>query len=368
MRDDFLSGTKQRLAERVAWHCSMCGTTTVGPGSAPDAKVSIGVAAHICAASSGGPRYNEAMTEAERKDISNGIWLCSNCSQLIDKDPDAFSVETLQQLKNTAEEKARLDIEKNGLNRQKRTTLIQFGFKIIAEAAWISITQENIWRFSVHRFIYGNDNDLYDYCAGFSQLCAEEKFVAIEVQGDGRQLRAAPSILYDQGILEIFVHDKFTATDPDKAGRDLALGEDGDLFVRNGDIAMVEGLDCAKQNLRTALSFQRGEWFLDEKLGSVFGKYFCDFMHEETLLVRLLKLEVSRLSGVISEDGEPYLPMIKRIHDVVVVEKIPEKNRVVLAICVEWGDGQVTTDNYNIFVPQDKAQYEYFLDKKPNLF
>jgi ribosomal protein L37AE/L43A len=261
MRDDFLSKTKQRLAERVAWHCSICHTTTVGPGSAPDAKVSIGVAAHICAASPGGPRYNGAMTEAERKDISNGIWLCANCAQLIDKNPDAFSVETLQQWKDAAEEKARLDIAKDGPKRKKRTTLIQFGFNIIVEVEWVSITQENIWKFSLHRFIYGSDDDLYDYCASFSQLCSEEKFIAIEVQGDGRQLQAAPNILYDQGIIEVFVHDKFSTTDPEKSGRGLALGEDGDLFIRNGALAMVEGIDCAKQNLRTALSFQRGEWF-----------------------------------------------------------------------------------------------------------
>lgn len=102
---------------------------------------------------------------------------------------------------------------------------------------------------------------------------------------------------------------------------------------------------------------------MDRTLGSVFGKYFCDFMHEEELLLRLLKLEISRLSSVIAEDGKPYLPMIKRVHDVVVVEKLPEENSVVLSICVEWGNGKRTTDNYRIFVPQDREQYTHFLEK-----
>lgn len=40
---------------------------------------------HISSASPGGPRYDPSMTSIERSALNNGIFLCSNCSVLIDK-------------------------------------------------------------------------------------------------------------------------------------------------------------------------------------------------------------------------------------------------------------------------------------------
>ena len=371
MRDDFSLKTKQLLADRVAWICSMpgCNVATIGPGSKDDNRVSIGEAAHICAASPGGPRYDETMTSTERKHINNGIWLCSNHSKLVDKDPSPFSAETLRQWKKAAEEKARFNLGKEKKVAFENTTLLQLGFDIVVEAEWVSVTNEHEWSFMLHKFIYGDKHKLHDYCTGFTELNETDKFIAIETQGDGRKLLSAPNVYFDSNKIQVYVQNKFIATDPDKSGRDLALGEDGDIFLRNGDIAMVEGLDCAKQNLRIALSTQKGEWFLDRNLGSVFGKYFCDFMQNEFMLTRLFRLEVSRLSSVTYEDGTPRLPMIKQINDVDVVEIAPYDNKIVLSIRVEWGNGVMTVDNYRFFVPRDKAQYQEFIEKEaPLLF
>ena len=44
----------------------------------PTKVIDTGVAAHICAATIGGPRYKAEMTTEERKDINNAIWLCAH--------------------------------------------------------------------------------------------------------------------------------------------------------------------------------------------------------------------------------------------------------------------------------------------------
>ena len=58
MRDDFTFKTKDTLAKRVGFLCSNpnCQMLTVGPNSNVEKHSNIGVAAHITAASEGGPR------------------------------------------------------------------------------------------------------------------------------------------------------------------------------------------------------------------------------------------------------------------------------------------------------------------------
>ena len=111
MRDDFSSSTKDLLFKRVCGICSNpnCRKLTCGPSKENNntAVSNIGVAAHICAASAGGPRYDENMTEEERKSFHNGIWLCQNCAHLIDTDVKTYTVDTLKEWKRIAEENAK---------------------------------------------------------------------------------------------------------------------------------------------------------------------------------------------------------------------------------------------------------------------
>ncbi|WP_228853063.1 hypothetical protein [Aegicerativicinus sediminis] len=104
-RDNFTKSTISNLARRVGFLCSnpKCKRHTVGPNVEEEKSTLIGIAAHITAASPGGPRYDNNLNEEQRKHISNGIWLCSNCATLIDKDENSFSSETLKLWKEQAE-------------------------------------------------------------------------------------------------------------------------------------------------------------------------------------------------------------------------------------------------------------------------
>jgi hypothetical protein len=89
---DFEPKVVVKLAERAAYVCSnpMCNRWTCGPCLADNSKSKkTGKGSHICAASKGGPRYDPNQTPKERQSITNGIWLCASCADLIDKNNGA---------------------------------------------------------------------------------------------------------------------------------------------------------------------------------------------------------------------------------------------------------------------------------------
>lgn len=111
-RDDFTKNTIDILAKRVGYLCSNpnCKKPTVGANEIHDKSTLIGIAAHITAASQGGPRYDDTLSIEQRKNIDNGIWLCSNCATLIDKDEKKYTVDLLRDWKNKAEIDSRLSL------------------------------------------------------------------------------------------------------------------------------------------------------------------------------------------------------------------------------------------------------------------
>lgn len=107
-RDDFSQKTATQIAKRAGWLCSFpsCRTLTVGATADGDGEINIGTAAHICAASPGGPRYDEKMTPAERSSAENGIWMCRDHGKAIDSDVKEFTVERLREWKKLAQKES----------------------------------------------------------------------------------------------------------------------------------------------------------------------------------------------------------------------------------------------------------------------
>ena len=113
MRDDFSLKTKELLAKRVANRCSNpgCRQLTSGPQEDPTKAVNIGVAAHITAASTDGPRFDPSLTPDQRRSVKNGIWLCQSCAKLVDNDPIRYGADGLRQWKVQAEKSAAQELE-----------------------------------------------------------------------------------------------------------------------------------------------------------------------------------------------------------------------------------------------------------------
>lgn len=91
-RDDFTALAVRSLRMRAALICSNpnCRKQTVAPSASdPESFVCLGKAAHICAAAPGGPRYDANMSPEQRSGITNAIYLCGTCADLIDKNGGA---------------------------------------------------------------------------------------------------------------------------------------------------------------------------------------------------------------------------------------------------------------------------------------
>jgi hypothetical protein len=120
-RDDFNLQTKETLAKRVGMRCSNpnCRQPTSGPQLDPQKVINVEVAAHITAASPGGPRYDANLTDKQRQAIENGLWLCQNCGKLVDNDPARYTVDLLQMWKTLSEAAALLAVEGRSAEDQK---------------------------------------------------------------------------------------------------------------------------------------------------------------------------------------------------------------------------------------------------------
>lgn len=120
MRSEFNEAVKRVTAQRVGYRCSNggCQALTSGPSSDPKSALNLGVAAHITAASLGGPRFDPSIDPPERSGYSNAIWLCQNCGKLVDNDPVRFTVDILRKWKIEAETRALALIGRSGLASQ----------------------------------------------------------------------------------------------------------------------------------------------------------------------------------------------------------------------------------------------------------
>jgi transposase-like protein len=94
---DFNQKIKETLAKRAGQVCSNpdCRRPTSGPHSEGNKAINLGEAAHIKAARMSEARYDPNMTDEERGNISNGIWLCRECARKIDLDEKMYTLELL---------------------------------------------------------------------------------------------------------------------------------------------------------------------------------------------------------------------------------------------------------------------------------
>lgn len=253
MRDDFSRKTKRELAERVAYHCGFpdCTARTIGPDLNDPAKsLLLGEAPHITAASPGGPRYDDGLSQAERRGHANGIWMCRHHARLVDADK-SYTDETLRLWKQQAEHRAGADLARGyAAGTVMATTLVGLGLDLVLEAEWAgwSGTTEPVWEFRVVGYVRGGLEDLIRFLGDLPGLPTHQRVVVVESQGEGRVLRSGASLKREgtgqPPLLVLPVEQPSARSDPSTIGRSPVMTDDGE-FAHDGAgrMVMVSGIE-----------------------------------------------------------------------------------------------------------------------------
>lgn len=326
-RDDFATKTRTALALRAGYRCSFskCGIATAGPSDeASDKHVSIGVAAHITAAAPGGQRYDSEMTQEQRASIENGIWLCQTHSRLIDVNPASYPTSLLHQMKAEHENALKLEMEIMK-SAPQRADFIAIGPNIVFIGELVAV-EEKTWTFLLDHFVIGDLWQLIEYIDKFCDLDAYDKFVLVNDLGDGRELSCPPAWSKSEKgtLVKVSVMGSFPRIDANRLPMDLALSDEHDLFILNGQLARVSGVDSLPQKIKTCLSTIRGEIFYAPTYGTRIREYSTEFLGSPWL-PKLIKLETIRMASIpYSEQlgiNAPSTPL-KAVRKVISVDQI----------------------------------------------
>jgi hypothetical protein len=240
------------------------------------------------------------MTPAERKDISNGIWLCATHGTLVDQDEVTYPADILRAWKRQREVEAFATHArgKSALGVAVAQDLIAIGPGVIVTGELVG-SSGSTWNIEVESFVMGDRGGLIKFGEEFDDLPEQDRYVLLDSMGDGRVLQTAPSWkrVGDRLLVDVEVCPPAVRTRAQDLGSDLALGEDGDIFVKDGQRARISGLAALPQKFRTCLSFQKGESKADEGFGSRLSEYYSLYK-ESPWIDRLLKLETVRLAAI----------------------------------------------------------------------
>jgi hypothetical protein len=81
---DFRQSVKEQVAKAAAYCCSLCRRSTLRPIEGTQNTHYIGTIAHISAKSADGPRYRPELSDEQRRDADNAIFLCWNCHNVLE--------------------------------------------------------------------------------------------------------------------------------------------------------------------------------------------------------------------------------------------------------------------------------------------
>ena len=300
-RDDFNQRTRSDLALRASHHCSMCKCSTVGPSEeASNAVTMIGIAAHICAAApgAGARRYDATMTPEERSHIDNGIWLCANCSVLIDRDDERFTVENLRNIKRDHERSRQIgpaDPISDG-------DIVAIGPDMIAVGRIIR-SDANGLRVRIVHFVSGSARELWSLSRDFDRWPVERRYVLSNELGYGGLLAIPPAVEHTDNGYDV------TFSLGQAIRRRSAIDTYKTMNVKTG--GWIEGLDAYIQLFEHALGMAHGTWFARIKSGSDISDLYWRYK-DSSWFSRLVKTEMIRLSSIPSAHAagaEPQTPL-----------------------------------------------------------
>lgn len=136
----------------------------------------------------------------------------------------------------------------------------------------------------------------------------------------------APSWEHDGRFIKLTceVAEKHPRIDAQKLPTTIALDANHDIFLADGDLATVQGLDALPQRIKEALSMLYGESRFYPKAGSRLKEYFDEY-ENTTWLRKLVKLKVIRLASVpyhdsLNQEDTTPLQCVLRVDDVIQME------------------------------------------------
>jgi len=105
------------------------------------ATASVGRAAHIHAASPGGARYDASLAPEQIASVENGIWLCANCADVIDKNCGNYHpVDILRAWKTRRQQASALELGKPSVTEVGGA----FSASGVGEVTGLHITRKNV--------------------------------------------------------------------------------------------------------------------------------------------------------------------------------------------------------------------------------
>jgi hypothetical protein len=162
---------------------------------------------------------------------------------------------------------------------------------------------------------------------------AIDRYVLVNQLGDGRVLSGAPTFSKRSGggcTVSCPVVQSAIRLDTARLPADIALTEDHDFAIENGDLATVSGLEALPQKIKTSLSMQKGESPFHEDFGTRFAEYFRLFAGS-SWFEQLLKLETIRQAAIPYHDplsNLQYTPLlcVERVFGIEVLAEAPTNN------------------------------------------
>jgi hypothetical protein len=366
-RDDFSAKVRQAVAARAGWHCSFaaCAKLTAGPSEeAPGAFASIGEAAHICAASQGGRRYDASMTPDERAGFDNAIWLCSDHAKLIDRDEVTYTADEIRAMKREHEAACARAV-RTGSSADLAAGLLAVGPDVACTGDLTHIDAGS-WTVRLRHFLIGDMYRITSFIDGFSGEALENRYILSNELGDGRVLIAAPSLTKQSDGYSLLcpVAPGAPRVDAQKIGSGLAVHpETNDLYLDNkGDIARVAGVDYLPQRVREVLSMQRAESPFSPTFGVRFFEYFEAYRGTPWLDL-LFKLDVVRQASIPFKDGptgrmHTALQCVTRVRNVDLLADMPTKNRFPVRVDFDVQGVGPWTRELSIYVPTAEQMAE----------
>ncbi|WP_454655085.1 hypothetical protein [Bosea beijingensis] len=253
------------------------------------------------------------MTAAERKHINNGIWLCDNCSRVIDDDANSYPADRLRQMKARHEESRYLHPDRRP--HEQLGDLIAIGPNIVC-VGHITGSGSSSFRLQATHFLMGTGNDLISIAGDFDRLPVRDRYMLLNELGYGLTLDTGMEVEKVGSALDI----RLSVNPAEKRNP-----WDGKMITMDRDMGrMLTGFDAFTQHIESLLGTAIGDSIFHPRSGSRISQFYHDYAGSPWL-ERLIKMDVIRLASIIVDNklypsDVPPLRCINTVNEIKVLD------------------------------------------------